>query len=355
MEVLSSRTIPTLLPHFIIYAPITVQPDIPGQSEAVRCWPSTRGRFRSCFWLSGQLRAVGPVKDPCHLSLCGHSPGRASLPEDPPVLISSTSWSARARPPGAGARRARVSGGSSRTRGGRNPGCLPDALASIPFSSYSQSVSSKVGLWWISPSLENVSEASSLTAKNLCLWCSGPSTLGPVCCPCNTSLPLLSLLFKNTYGDHLLGALPIHRNCHWVKITWFIPVQEWGAQWGSFPCPSHSSACLAPLALVTVGCRALRLCSDTRRGRRTVVHFWPLVTIKGHWSQCMGVHGWTHTQTHTLSKHAGTQLWRQALRCWQGTFKSYRIRCWALGWGPTPSFPGMSPKTLGWGGNSRGL
>ena len=107
---------------------------------------------------------------------------------------------------------------------------------------------------------------------------------------------------------HLLGALPTHLTFPWVKITWFIPVQEWGAQWGSFPWPSHSSACLAPLALVTLECRALRLCSGTRRGRRTVVRFWPPVTVKGHWSQCMGVHGWTHTQTHTLSKHAGTQL-----------------------------------------------
>ena len=30
------------------------------------------------------------MKDPCHLSLCGHSPGRAGLPENSHVLISST-------------------------------------------------------------------------------------------------------------------------------------------------------------------------------------------------------------------------------------------------------------------------
>ena len=61
------------------------------------------------------------------------------------------------------------------------------------------------------------------------------------------------------------GALPIHPTRPWVKITRFIPVPERGAAvgWGgggpSPPLP-HSSACLAPLALVAPRCWALGLC-----------------------------------------------------------------------------------------------
>lgn len=51
------------------------------------------------------------------------------------------------------------------------------------------------------------------------------------------------------HGDHLLGVLPIHRTCHWAKITWFIPVRSEGQQGGrggrSSPPLPHSPASLA--------------------------------------------------------------------------------------------------------------
>ena len=58
----------------------------------------------------------------------------------------------------------------------------------IQFFSYNQSFNSRVGLRWISPSLPNVSEASSLTAKiqPMCLEFS-PSTVGPVRCSCSAT------------------------------------------------------------------------------------------------------------------------------------------------------------------------
>ena len=106
---------------------------------------------------------------------------------------------------------------------------------------------------------------------------------------------------------HLLGALPTHLTFPWVKITWFIPVQEWGAagQGGSsLPLP-HSSASLAPLALVTPECWALRLCGWKQERKKACGGFpassyckgllvW-IHLFKGRGGTCIHTH-WTYIQ-----------------------------------------------------------
>lgn len=104
MEVFSSKMAQTLFPHFIINASVTVQSDSQGQSEALSRWCSNRDWFmRSRLWLPGQLRAVEPVKDPCHVSPCGPSLGLARLTENFNFLKKfKPSWNTQAKHPGAG-------------------------------------------------------------------------------------------------------------------------------------------------------------------------------------------------------------------------------------------------------------
>ena len=100
---------------------------------------------------------------------------------------------------------------------------------------------------------------------------------------------------------HLLEALPTHRTFLCVKITWFIPVQQWGAagQGGpSLPVP-HSSASLAPLALVTPECWALRLCGWEQQKKKDCGVFLAINYYKGSWSQCMrGIQAHIQENTH---------------------------------------------------------
>ena len=43
------------------------------------------------------------------------------------------------------------------------------------------------------------------------------------------------------HGNCLLGALPLHHTCLWVKIPGFLPAQEWGAAEGVLPRPSPTA------------------------------------------------------------------------------------------------------------------
>ena len=65
-----------------------------------------------------------------------------------------------------------------------------------------------------------------------------------------------------------------------------------GQQWGAFPCPPtpHSSACLAPVALVMPGCWVLWVCGWEQE---TLGPSQPLVTAESCCSQC------AHAQEHT--------------------------------------------------------
>lgn len=63
-----------------------------------------------------------------------------------------------------------------------------------------------------------------------------------------------------------------------------------GQQWGAFPARPHSSACLAPLVLVTPECWVLWVCGWEQE---TLGPSQPPVTAESCWSQC------AHAQEHT--------------------------------------------------------
>ena len=106
------------------------------------------------------------------------------------------------------------------------------------------------------------------------------------------------------HGNHLLGALPTYATCPWVRITHFIPDQECGAAEGVLPPPlPHSSAGLAPLALVTSGCWALSLCGCEHTHTHTHPTHTPHTHTHAH-SACTKTHIHTqHTHTHTHTQH----------------------------------------------------
>ena len=130
---------------------------------------------------------------------------------------------------------------------------------------------------------------------------------------------LFHCLSFTCHGNRLLGALPLHRTCLWVKIPGFLPAQDWGAAAGVLPCPSPTALLAGPLwAWWHQDAGLWGFAFERKRGRGLLVPSQSPVPINKlllasvQWNPRahIQVHTHRHTKTPTEPAHRHTPLKR---------------------------------------------